>query len=81
MRVVPLLFGIKGLFLIATHRLIELQAFLSTLVGNFEFAMTDKTERIVRQTVLIVAPMVEGEFDRGVQMPMAVSLAQQDAEP
>ena len=43
--------------------------------------MTDKTERIVRQTVLLMAPMVEGEFDRGVQMPMAVSLAQQDAEP
>jgi len=60
--------------------LIEIQAFLSTLVGKFEFAMTDKAERILRQPVLVMAPMVDGELERGIQMPLAVSLAPQDDE-
>ncbi|KAF8438608.1 cytochrome P450 [Boletus edulis BED1] len=60
--------------------LIELQAFLSTLVGKFEFAMTDKAERIVRMPMFVMGSMVEGEFDRGVQMPLAVSLASQNSE-
>ncbi|KAF8130331.1 cytochrome P450 [Boletus edulis] len=60
--------------------MIEMQAFLSTLVGKFEFAMTDKAERIVRMPMFLMGPMVEGEFDRGVQMPLAVSLASQNSE-
>ncbi|KAF8131873.1 cytochrome P450 [Boletus edulis] len=59
---------------------IEIQAFLSTLVGKFEFAMTDRSERIIRQPMIVMAPMVEGELDRGVQMPLAVSLALQDGD-
>ena len=42
--------------------------------------MTDKAERILRQQMLVMAPMVDGELDRGVQMPLAVSLAPQDDE-
>jgi hypothetical protein len=49
-------------------------------VGKFEFAMTDKAERILRQPVLVMAPMVDGELERGIQMPLAVSLAPQDDE-
>ncbi|KAI9573309.1 cytochrome P450 [Boletus coccyginus] len=60
--------------------LIEIQAFLSSLVGKFEFAMTDKAERIVRQNMVIMAPMVDGEPDLGTQMPLAISLAPQDSE-
>ncbi|KAG6382155.1 cytochrome P450 [Boletus reticuloceps] len=59
---------------------IEIQAFLSTLVGKFEFAMTDRAERIIRQPMIVMAPMVEGELDRGVQMPLAVSVAPQDGD-
>ncbi|KAG9312341.1 cytochrome P450 [Chiua virens] len=59
--------------------LMEIQAFLVELVGKFEFTMTDKAERIVRESAtLIMAPMVDGERDRGMQMPLAVSLASQD---
>lgn len=60
--------------------IIEIQTFLSTLVGKFEFAMTDKAERILRMPVLLMAPMVEDELDRGVQMPLSISLASQDGE-
>ncbi|KAF8557917.1 cytochrome P450 [Imleria badia] len=60
--------------------LLEIQVFLSTLVGKFEFAMTDKAERIVRQPALVMAPMVDGELDRGIQLPLTISLAPQDSE-
>ncbi|KAF8131862.1 cytochrome P450 [Boletus edulis] len=60
--------------------LIEIQVFLFTLVGKFEFAVTDKSERIVRQSVIAMVPMVDGELDRGVQLPLSISLASQDGE-
>ncbi|KAF8434330.1 cytochrome P450 [Boletus edulis BED1] len=57
----------------------EIQAFLWTLVGKFEFAMTDKAKHILRQPVYVVmAPMVDGELDRGIQLPLMVSVASQD---
>ncbi|KAF8557930.1 cytochrome P450 [Imleria badia] len=60
--------------------LLEIQAFVSILVGKFEFGMTDKAERILRQPASLMAPMVDGELDLGVQMPLAISLALQDGE-
>ena len=75
-----ILFHYGGASLTENYRLIEIQAFLSTLVGKFEFAMTDKAERILRQPMVVMAPMVDGELDHGVQMPLAVSLASQDGE-
>ena len=66
--------------MIKNYSLIEIQTFLSTLVGKFEFAMTDRAERILRQPMLVMAPMVDGELERGIQMPLAVSLAPQDGE-
>ncbi|KAF8131874.1 cytochrome P450 [Boletus edulis] len=59
---------------------IQMQALLSTLVGKFEFAMTDKAKRIIRQPMIVMSPMIEGELDHGVQMPLAVSLASKDGE-
>ena len=75
-----ILFRNKEVSLIVNYSLIEIQAFLSTLVGKFEFAMTDRAERILRQPMLVMAPMVDGELERGIQMPLAVSLAPQDGE-
>ena len=75
-----ILFRNKEVSLIVNYSLIEIQAFLSTLVGKFEFAMTDRAERILRQPMLVMAPMVDGELERGIQMPLAVSLASQDGE-
>ena len=75
-----ILFRNKEVSLIENYSLIEIQAFLSTLVGKFEFAMTDKAERILRQPMLVMAPMVDGELERGIQMPLAVSLAPHEGE-
>ena len=57
---------------------IEMQTFLLELVGRFEFAMTDKTERVLRHSAGVMVPMVEGELDRGIQLPLAVSPAPRD---
>ncbi|KAG2069036.1 hypothetical protein BDR04DRAFT_724529 [Suillus decipiens] len=54
---------------------IEIQAFLTEIVGKFEFAPTDKTELIRREACLVMAPTVEGEVENGVQLPLRVSLA------
>ncbi|KAG1820586.1 cytochrome P450 [Suillus subaureus] len=54
---------------------IELQAFLTEIVGKFEFAPTDKTELIRREACLVMSPTIEGEVGNGVQLPLRVSLA------
>lgn len=54
---------------------IEIQAFLTEIVGKFEFAPTDKTEHIRREACFLMAPTVEGEVENGVQLPLRVSLA------
>ena len=64
--------------LISNHSIIEMQTFLFELVGKFEFGMTNKAKRILRLPMLAMSPMVDGELERGVQMPLTVSLASQD---
>ncbi|KAF8549103.1 cytochrome P450 [Imleria badia] len=59
---------------------LEIQAFLSTLVGKFEFAMTDRAYRIVRLSSQIMSPMVDGELGRRGQLSLSVSRATQDDE-
>ncbi|OJA08929.1 hypothetical protein AZE42_05321 [Rhizopogon vesiculosus] len=55
---------------------IEIQAFLVEVVGKFEFALTDKAERVRREACTVVmAPTVEGEVENGVQLPLRVSVA------
>ncbi|KAJ8592655.1 cytochrome P450 [Rhizopogon salebrosus TDB-379] len=56
--------------------LIEIQAFLTEIVGKFEFALTDKAERIRREACFaLMAPTLEGEVENGVQMTLRVSVA------
>lgn len=62
----------------AAYSVIEMQALLFELVGKFEFKMTDKAERVIRQLAIVMTPMVDGELDRGTQLPLAISLAPQD---
>lgn len=64
-------------YLFETYSVLGMQTFLFGLMGKFEFGMTDKAERIVRQPMLIMGPVVDGELDRGVQVPLAVSLTPQ----
>ncbi|KAJ8594235.1 cytochrome P450 [Rhizopogon salebrosus TDB-379] len=55
--------------------LVEFQAFLTEFVGKFEFALTDKCERVRRTGALVMSPTLEGEVENGVQLPLRVSVA------
>jgi hypothetical protein len=54
---------------------IEIQAFLTEIVGKFEFTLTEKSERIRREACLVMAPTLEGEVENGVQLALRVSVA------
>ena len=53
-----------------------MQAFLTEIVGKFEFALTDKAERIRREACFaVMSPTLEGEVEKGVQMALRLSVA------
>ncbi|KAJ7737450.1 cytochrome P450 [Mycena maculata] len=54
----------------------EMQAFLVELVENFEFSMTDSAEQVRRDICLVVVPVVEAEVEKGIYLPLKVSLAE-----
>lgn len=53
----------------------ELQAFLFEIIGQMEFSPTPETKRIRREAVLIMVPTLEGEVEKGAQMPLRVRVA------
>ena len=55
--------------------MIEIQAFLTEVVGKFEFALTDKSELVRREASVLMTPTVEGEVEKGAQLPLRVSVA------
>ncbi|PCH35645.1 cytochrome P450 [Wolfiporia cocos MD-104 SS10] len=58
--------------------LYEFQAFLVKLMSNFEFTLADETKRLRRENAVVMIPTLEGEAEKGAQLPLKVSLATQD---
>ncbi|KAK0213326.1 cytochrome P450 [Desarmillaria ectypa] len=54
---------------------LELHAFITEVVNNFEFSLTKESERIRREACGIMAPTVEGEAEKGSQLPLRVAVA------
>lgn len=52
-----------------------MQSFLTEIVGKFEFALTDKAERVWKEPCLVMVPVVEGEVENGIQLALKVSVA------
>lgn len=66
------------IFLIAAYtflnsRVVEMQAFLVGMLSNFEFSIPEDAKRIVRHRTFAMLPMVEGEYERGPQLPMNIT--------
>lgn len=55
-----------------------MQAFLVELVENFEFSMTDSAEKVRRDICLVVVPVIEGEIEKGIHLPLRVSLVERE---
>ncbi|KAH9922548.1 cytochrome P450 [Amylocystis lapponica] len=58
--------------------LYELQAFIAEMVANFEFLPTEDFKRIRRENTIVMVPTLEGEVEKGVSLPMRVSMAPRD---
>ncbi len=56
-------------------RIYELQAFLTELVSNFQFELTEDVNRVCKTSAIVMVPTLEGELEKGAQMPLRVSLA------
>ncbi|KAJ7496593.1 cytochrome P450 [Mycena latifolia] len=57
---------------------LELQAFLIELVGNFEFSLTPEAMRIRREACIVMVPTVEGQREKGTQLPLRVTVASRE---
>ncbi|KAJ3758780.1 cytochrome P450 [Lentinula raphanica] len=54
---------------------IEVQAFIVELLSNFEFSATPQIDKIRREAALVMVPTVEGEVEKGSQLPLRVTFA------
>lgn len=68
-------FHCSGAYFLDACSVIELQAFLCQLLSNFEFGMTEELKRLRRENALVMVPTLEGEQEKGVQLPLKVSFA------
>ncbi|KAK0496994.1 cytochrome P450 [Armillaria luteobubalina] len=57
---------------------LELHAFITEVVNNFEFSLTKESEQIRREACGIMVPTVEGEIEKGSQLPLRVSFVSRD---
>lgn len=57
---------------------LELQAFLVELIGTFEFSLTPESWKIRREGALVMIPTVEGEVEKGSQLPLRVRFASRE---
>ncbi|KAK0505319.1 cytochrome P450 [Armillaria luteobubalina] len=57
---------------------LELHAFITEVVNKFEFSLTRESERIRREFCGIMVPTVEGEVEKGSQLPLKVAAASRD---
>ena len=42
------------------------------MISNFEFSIPEGSKRIVRDASGVMSPQVEGEFEKGAQLPLLV---------
>ena len=64
--------------IIKIHSVLELHAFITEAVNNFEFSLTKESERIRREACTIMTPTVKGQVDKGSQLPLRVTMASRD---
>lgn len=53
--------------------LLELQAYIVTLISTFEFSLTVESTRIRRESAVVMVPTVEGQREKGAWLPLRVT--------
>ena len=54
--------------------------FVVQLLGEFEFSATPEIAKIRREPALVVLPTIEGERQKGSQLPLKVAFASRGKE-
>ncbi|KAJ3995671.1 cytochrome P450 [Lentinula boryana] len=54
---------------------IEVQAFIVELLSNFEFSATPQIDKVRREAAIVMVPTIEGEIEKGSQLPLRVTFA------
>ncbi|KAG7451404.1 cytochrome P450 [Guyanagaster necrorhizus] len=57
---------------------LELSAFVVELLNNFEFSLTDKGDSIRREACFVMTPTLEGQREKGTQMPLNIRIASRE---
>jgi len=60
--------------------MIEMQVFLVVLVGSFEFELTLEARNILPASSLLSIPVVEGQLEKGAQLPLRLRIASREEE-
>jgi len=60
--------------------MIEIQAFLVELVGSFEFELTPEARNIIPAPATVSIPTVEGQLEKGPQLPLRLRIASREEE-
>ncbi|KAF9047484.1 cytochrome P450 [Panaeolus papilionaceus] len=55
--------------------LLELQSFFVELIDKFEFSPTPESLRVRREACMVMSPTIEGQVDKGSQLPLLVKIA------
>ena len=61
-------------YLFATDRVIEMHAFLVTLVRQFDFFLPENGQEVKKMRPGMMMPLVVGEEHKGPQMPLKVAI-------
>lgn len=61
-------------------RVLELQAIIVNIFGNFELSLAIPAEKIVRENCGVMVPTIEGEIEKGCQLPVRVKHAMASCE-
>ena len=56
------------------HSVYNIQSFLTELIRNFRFEPTEKLQSLRKESCIFMIPVIEGELDKGSQMPLRISL-------
>ncbi|KAJ4471511.1 cytochrome P450 [Lentinula aciculospora] len=57
---------------------LEIQAFIVELIRNYKFTSTPTLDGFRRESAFLMAPTIEGELEKGSQMPLGVAFAKRD---
>lgn len=58
--------------------MLELRALIVHIINNFELSLAVPAERVRRENFWLMAPTLEGEVEKGYQLPIRIRFASRE---